>query len=302
MTRNVSRRTFLGTTGAVAAGASLAGFSPRMSPAAEKAECSTPSAAKLGWSVSCQAYTFRRFSFYEMLDKLDELGVLHAEPGYFLPLDKDQPGLTTSQALSPVLRKQMRDRMALHGVTMPTHYANLGTNRQANVRMFEFAKEMGVDTIVSEPPLEAFDMVEELCDEYEINLAIHNHPKSPTSRFWSPDAVLAACQGRGKRIGACCDTGHWLRSGLDVMECLRKMKGRVNSFHLKDVGVSGKPDARDVPLGQGLADYRAVLTELSRQGFRGVMAIEYEHDSPKLMKEVGECLAFVEKTCKQLVG
>ena len=50
------------------------------------------------------------------------------------------------------------------------------------------------------------------------------------------------------------------------------------------------------------ANYTAVLEELHRQGFKGVMSIEYEHDSPKLMDDVAECLAFVEKTAKAIGG
>ena len=73
-------------------------------------------------------------------------------------------------------------------------------------------------------------------------------------------------------------------------------------MHLKDVGEWGKPAARDVPLGTGLADYAAVLAELKRQGFRGVMSLEYEHDSPQLMEEAAACLAFVKKTAEALAG
>ena len=131
---------------------------------------------------------------------------------------------------------------------------------------------------------------------------MHNHPKSPKSKYWRPENVLAVCQGRGKRIGACCDTGHWVRSGLKPVECLKKMEGRVITFHLKDVAEWGKPAARDVPLGTGKANYAAVLKELHRQGFQGIMPIEYEHDSPKLIDELAECLAFVEKTAKSLAG
>ena len=112
--------------------------------------------------------------------------------------------------------------------------------------------------------------------------------------------MAAVCKGRSKRIGGCCDTGHWVRSGLKPVECLKKMEGRIVTFHLKDVGEWGKPEARDVPLGQGKADYAAVLKELKRQKFQGVMTIEYEHESPQLMEDVAQCLAFVEKTSAQL--
>ena len=40
----------------------------------------------------------------------------------------------------------------------------------------DFAHEMGVRTLVAEPPAEAFDVIEKLCEEYQINLAVHNHP------------------------------------------------------------------------------------------------------------------------------
>ena len=79
------------------------------------------------------------------------------------------------------------------------------------------------------------------------------------------------------------------------------MKGRIITMHLKDVVEVGNPKARDVPLGKGKANYTAVLTELHRQGFRGVLGIEYEHDSPKLMADVAECLTFVETTAAKLL-
>ena len=155
---------------------------------------------------------------------------------------------------------------------------------------------MQVETIVAEPPAEAFPAIDKLCEEFQINLAVHNHPKSPQSKYWQPEHVLKVCEGRSRRIGGCCDTGHWVRSGLDPVECLKKMAGRIISMHLKDVIEWGNPGARDVPLGQGKANYAAVLQELRRQTFKGVMTIEYEHESPQLMDDVAQCVAFVEKT------
>jgi sugar phosphate isomerase/epimerase len=185
---------------------------------------------------------------------------------------------------------------------MSAFYGDLGADQARARKIFEFCKELGTGTVVAEPPAAALDMIERLCDEYRIDLAIHNHPKSPKSMYWSPEKVLAACQGRGKRIGACCDTGHWVRSGLDPVESLRKLQGRVLGFHLKDVAEKGKPEARDVPLGEGQANYAAVLRELKRQNYRGVMTIEYEHDSPELMTDVAKCVAFVEKMAQSLAG
>jgi L-ribulose-5-phosphate 3-epimerase len=300
MTRTVDRRTFLQATGALAAGTALWGLWPRSAAALGEVKLSTPSAEKIGWAVGIQAYTFRGISFYEALDKIAALGARHVEPGFFLKLDSKRPDLTTSESLSPELRLEMKRRMADQGISMPSYYAGLNTDKDAAVKAFEFAKEMGSTTIVAEPPVEAFDMIEKLCDEFKINLAIHNHPKAPNYTNWDPANVAAACKGRGKRIGACCDTGHWVRSGLNPVDCLKIMEGRIISFHLKDVAESGKPEARDVPLGQGKADYVNVLKELKRQKYQGVMTVEYEHESPQLVEDVAQCLAFVEKTAAQL--
>ncbi len=302
MKTTLNRRNFLQVAGmsmtaAVAArGTSLAAADT----APEK--LSTPSAEKLGWPVSIAMYTFRSVSFYEALDKVAALGVRNVEPAFFLRLDGKRPKLQTGESLPAALRKEMKQRMTDHGIAMHSYYANVTDDADAARRVFEFTKEMGARTIVAEPPAAAFDMVEKLCDEYRINLAVHNHPKSPTSHYWNPDTVLSVCQGRGKRIGACCDTGHWIRSGLNVLDCIKKMQGRIIEMHLKDVAQSGQPAARDVPLGQGLADYAKVLQELRRQKFQGIMTVEYEHQSPQLMDDVAQCLAFVEKTSRDLTS
>jgi len=300
MHTTIDRRGFLKTTGTAAAGLATSAITAPTLLASEACPLD-----KLGWQFAAQLYTFRRFSFYEALEMIDKLGVKYLEPCFFLRLDKNRPQLKTNADLSAEVREELKQRLAKRGMHMINYYARLGADERAARLTFEFAKEMGVQSIVSEPPAEAFDLLEKLCDEYEINLAIHNHPKRPDKpgyKNWKPENVLALCEGRSKRVGACCDTGHWVRSGLKPVDCLKVMKGRIISIHLKDVGQWGKPAARDVPLGTGLADYAAVLSELKRQGFRGVMSLEYEHDSPQLMEDVASCLGFVKKTARTLGG
>lgn len=296
----LSRRSFFGKSAHLVGGvivAQMPAFASTKTVAGEES-----AAEKLGWRLACQLYTFRRFSFYEAIEKIARLGIKRLEPAFFLRLAPDRPNLTTSEALSPELRTEMRNRMSALGLSMPNYYANLTTDREQARTVYQFAKEMGVETIVSEPPPEAFPMLDELCNEFGINLAVHNHPASPTSRYWHPEKVLAVCEGRSRRIGACCDTGHWVRSGLKPVECLRMMKGRIITLHLKDVAEMGKPEARDVILGTGVADYEAVLREIQAQGFKGVMTIEYEHDSAELENDVAACVAFVEKVAGKLLA
>lgn len=292
--RQLSRREFFAKTAVLGAGAALAVNVTARAAEAKKVKVSTPTAQRIGWDLAVQLYTFRDRSFYEALDVLLELGIRNVEPAFFLPLSKEQSDLKTGESLSPAQRREMKARLDDRGMEMPNYYAPVDGNTANFAKIFDFAKEMGVKTIVAEPPAEVFDELEKLCDKHKIDLAIHNHPKSPDSKYWTPDNVLAVCKGRGKRIGACPDTGHYVRSGLDPVECLRKLKGRIITMHLKDVMESGKPEARDVPLGTGKAKYTEVLTEVRAQEFRGVMTVEYEYLSPQLADDVDKCVKFVE--------
>ncbi|MBN2137549.1 MAG: sugar phosphate isomerase/epimerase [Sedimentisphaerales bacterium] len=291
-----SRREFLSRSAALGTALALASaLKTRAAGAKEqKLTLSTPNAEKIGWNLACQLYTFRDRSFYEAMDVIAKIGIRHVEPCFFLPLSKEQPDLKTSELLSLQDRRTFKKKMADRGIRMTNYYAPIDGNKADFEKIFDFAKEMGVKNIIAEPPAEVFDELEELCNKYKINLAIHNHPKSPDSKYASPDSVFEVIKGRGKRIGACADTGHWVRSGLDPVECLKKLKDRIICLHLKDVAEIGKPQARDVPLGTGKADYNAVLNELYAQKYRGIMSVEYEHLSPQLVEDVAQCVKFVE--------
>ena len=93
--------------------------------------------------------------------------------------------------------------------------------------------------------------------------------------------MLKVCKGRSKRIGACADTGHWARSGMKPIECIKKLAGRIISFHFKDLnqmgmGTHDKP-THDVPWGTGVCDVKGMLMEIRRQKLKAVFSIEYEY-------------------------
>jgi sugar phosphate isomerase/epimerase len=111
---------------------------------------------------------------------------------------------------------------------------------------------------------------------------------------------MKACEGRSPRIGGCPDTGHWVRSGLDTLESLKEYQKRIITVHLKDAAESGKRDSRDVPLSTGKANYAALLNQFYVWRWRGVMTVEYEHQSPQLIQEVTQCVQFVENFATQV--
>jgi len=228
------------------------------------------------------------------LDVIAGLGIRRVEPAFFLPLSKEQPDLKTSEALSAEQRREMKKRITDRGMEMASYYAPLDADTTTFRKVFDFAKEMGVETLVAEPPAQVFETLDGLCLEYKINLAIHNHAEAAGSKYWKPENVLKVCEGSSKLIGGCPDTGHYVRTGLDPSECLKKLQGHIITVHLKDVAESGKVEARDVPLGEGKANYKQVLQTLRALKFRGLATIEYEHLSPQLAEDVGKCVKFVE--------
>ena len=150
---------------------------------------------------------------------------------------------------------------------------------------------------LAEPAPASMDLIEKLADEYEIALAIHNHPK-PSSVYWDPAKVVEVTKGRSKRMGACCDTGHWVRSGLAPVECLKKLEGRIIGMHLKDITEFGVVNAPDVPWGTGKGQIAAILAEVRRQKAKPVFAIEYERHGDT-MPDLRQSIAFYEKTAQE---
>ena len=237
-------------------------------------------------------------TFFDMLEKVKQLGLDHIEGFNWQRLSKQNPNIRTNSTMSASLQSEMRKRMADAGIKMDLCYIQKLNEESDAKKTFEWAKGMGVKTFVAEPPVEAYDMVEKLCDEYQINLAIHNHP-APSPNF-DPATVAKACKGRGKRIGACGDTGHWVRSGFDPVEACKKLQGLLLSFHLKDVDRFGDLKAECVPWGTGEGRVADILEEMRRQKFSGYFSIEYEPYRPENFDKIAQCAAFFKKTRAKL--
>lgn len=251
------------------------------------------------WQLGPQAYSFKEFTFYEAIDKAEQLGLHYIEAYSGQKVSKDRMDVKTNPGMSAEVRAEVKQRLKEADVKLINYGVVKLKNDEAQCReIFDFAKDMGIETIVSEPPEDAFELIDKLCNEYNIKVAIHNHPKP--SHYWNPDTVLKVCEGRSKMIGACADTGHWMRSGINPVEAIKKLEGRIVSLHLKDLNEFGVRKAHDVPWGTGKADIKAILTELDRQGFEGSFSIEYEHNWKNSVPEIQECVDYFRKTAAEL--
>jgi sugar phosphate isomerase/epimerase len=252
-----------------------------------------------GWQLGIQLWTFNKYTFYEAIEKTASLGVtwIEAFPGQVL--SKDNPDVKFDHEMAASFRKKVLSDLAQKGLRLVNYgVVGLPNDEVACRKVFDFAKEMGIETIVSEPPDEAWDLIDRLCQEYKINVAIHNHPQP--SHYWNPDKVLEVSNGRSKYIGACADVGHWMRSGVKPLEALKKLEGRLISFHFGDLDKFGDKDAHDVPWGAGVGGLDAILVELQRQKFRGVFSVEYEYNWEASVPEVKQSIEFFNWVVKDL--
>ncbi|MGI6460409.1 MAG: sugar phosphate isomerase/epimerase family protein [Candidatus Hydrogenedentales bacterium] len=267
---------------------------------APAAAAGSPNAEKLGWHLGCQAYSFNRFTFFEAVDKNQSLGLRYIEAYPGQKFSPEKPDAVFDHNMSEELRQEALAKLKACDVKLVNYgVVGLSADEAESRKVFEFAKAMGIRTICSEPEVEALDTVEKLADEYGINVALHNHPTP--SKYWNPDTVLAAVEGRSKRLGACADTGHWARSGVNPIEALKKLEGRIISFHFKDLNEFGKREAHDVPWGTGICDVEGLLKEIKRQGLKDVVfSIEYEHNWDNSVPEIAQCVAYFDKVAAEL--
>lgn len=287
MRNPVDRRGFLKAMGA--AGASIGWSGATVADLlAEEASSDASFAASRDWCLGCAAFTFHPFSFYETLDFVEKLGLQRIEAFSWQPLSKENLSCQSNHDMPAADRAEARKRLADKGIRLVSCYYGLPAASDFR-KMFDWAKEMGIGCIVTEPPFDVYDSLDALCQEYQIDLAIHNHAKP--SAYWHPDIVAEHLQGHSRRLGACCDTGHWVRSGLDPVKMMKRLEGRILAFHLKDIAVAGVVEAPCVPFGKGKGDIVGILDEARRQKYRGSFFIEYEPYSPETYARIGECIA-----------
>lgn len=260
-----------------------------------RAEVKIPDDCKQGgFAIGCQAYTFSHFSVFEAIEKTAEAGGKVIE---FYPdqkLSKEEPTVKWNHNASAETIAKVKAKLAEHKITA-VNYGVVGIPKdEAGARkIFEFAKTMGLRAVTTEST-DAIDTIEKMVKEYDIMVGFHDHPRRPKDanyRMWDPNYILEVVKDRDARIGSCADTGHWVRSNLKPVDCLKILKGRIISSHLKDLDKMG--DGHDVPYGTGVSDVKAILDELKSQGFQGNISIEYEYHWDNSLPEVKQCIDFV---------
>jgi sugar phosphate isomerase/epimerase len=273
---SISRRDLLKTGALAAAAIPSVNFG---APAALTAEEADP---WMGLKIGVATYTMRELPIEEAIKAVQRVGLKYVS----IKNVKNHIDLSHT----PEERKQ-RAKMFRDAGLVPLSVGNVGMkNDEADVRRaFEYARDIGVTTMVCAPPKDAVPLLDKFVKEFDIKLAIHNHGPED-KQFPSPYDVMKAVENHDKRIGLCIDVGHTARAGVDPAEAILKCRERLYDLHMKDISALGD---RNTPIecGRGILNSRSILAALLKIKYQGLAGFEYEKDAkdpvPGLAESVG---------------
>ena len=264
-------------------GSSSSAGTDSASASADSSSANTSKGSTSGFTLGVQMWTFRMFTFTEALDKVDSAGIKNIEAFWGQKLGGNMPG-EFGIDMNAGTRSKLKDLLKQKGISIVAMGVIQPKDKGEWIKACELAKDFGLHYITCEPIKTQWDMADSLAGVYNIKLAIHDHPKP--NAYWEPDSVIAAMKGH-KNIGDCADVGHWARNGLNPVDCLKKLEGHVYGVHLKDIVKFDDPKAADTVVSKGVIDWPAVLAELKRQNFNGMLSIEHEsnwyHSTPDVI-------------------
>jgi inosose dehydratase len=236
-----------------------------------------------GLKIGVATYTMRELPIEEAIKAVKRVGLK------YISIKNVKNHIDLSHTTEE--RKQ-RAQMFRDAGLVPLSVGNVAMRTgEADIRKaFEYARDIGVPTIVCAPSQDAIPILDKMVKEFDIRLAIHNHGPEDKGYFPSPYDVWQAVEKYDKRIGLCIDVGHTARAGVDPAESILKCQERLYDVHMKDIHALGN---KNTPIegGRGILNLTAILAALLKINFQGLVGFEYEKDSkdpvPGLAESVG---------------
>jgi sugar phosphate isomerase/epimerase len=248
----MTRRTFTGTI------ASIVASSGAVITAAPKL------------NVGIGTYTYHSLSMDDMIVQLKRLQIREIEMsrGEFMLFSK------------PAAEKfeSAKSKFDKAGIKCVSYYTATIKDDHDLDNAVRFAKLLGSKNITGDATGDILKRIDERLTSEDLTFGIHNHYFKQKFAYESPEDVLAALAGRSKTMGASLDIGHIASCGHNTVDAVRKLAPHLKMVHLKDVQASG--GEVNVLLGKGIAKIPEVMKELRKVNYRGLVAIEYEHEGP----------------------
>ena len=294
----LSRRTFIGTTAALAASAML----PNRAPAAS---VDGPNANFNGVQIGIITYSYRSLpgTAEDLLGYITKCGISSVElmggpAEQFAGAPKGKKDLldwrlSASMDKFVALRKMFNDAgVNIHIVK----FGDIGSDGMPDGQIeyyFNVAKALGARGITRELSESAAERLGPIADKHEIMIGFHNHTQLTPTTYDGP--ILS----HGKYLGINLDIGHYVAgTNYSPIPLIEKHCDRILSLHIKDRKVN---NGSNMPFGQGDTPVALVLQYMKRNKLTFPADIELEYRIPQdsdAVQEVTKCVEF----CKQALA
>jgi type 1 glutamine amidotransferase len=192
----------------------------------------TSVAGLLGWKTALPAGASRNATFMEAAATADSLGLAFIE-GFSDQKVSAQFPKNLDYHLSTDEVGAVKNRLAELKLKMPAYrVTTLGPDENGR-KTFEFAKSLGVETIVADPEPASLAAIGKLANEFAINVATSAR---------DPKTLATTLQNLDPRIGASVDLGVWAKQSVKAAAGLELLKDRLLVVNL-DSSAANEADA-----------------------------------------------------------
>ena len=210
----------------------------------------------LGWRVGIYTNVFPELTFSESATHADALGLgsLGGDSDQRVSPQIDQNLDFNLSADGIAFVKQRLNSLALKMTTY--RVAGIPDDQESRKKLFAFAKELGIETIVTNAMPASLSQLDELAGESGVNVAIESSD--------DPKELINSIQELSPRIGISADLAQWMEHGVRPADGLTTVKDRLMVAELSDRSSLGN-NSHDVRLGTGVADLQKFLYEVAEQ-------------------------------------
>jgi len=244
-----------------------------------------------GLKVGLASYSFRKLPLDACIKGTQRVAL------HYVSIKEFHLPLNSSQDQRKAVAQKFRDA----GITPISCGVITLKNDETSARnAFEYARDIGVPTIVCDPAPEALPLLDRLVKQYDVRLAIHNHGPE-AKHFKSPYDAWKAVQEFDARIGLCIDVGHCARAGADPAEAIRAGKARLYDLHFKDISDrKGKNAGAEVEVGRGVLDAPGMLRAMLEINYAGHVGFEHEKDPQDPIPGVAASAGYTKGVLKEM--
>lgn len=199
----------------------------------------------MGWQVGIFTSDFPTLTFAQAATLDDALGLASI-------------GGSSDQKVSPEIDQNLDFNLSADGITfvkqrlhelalkMPTYrVANIPADEASREKLFAFAKELGVQTIVTDAMPSSLSELDTIAGRDDVNVAIESTD--------SPKDLMNSIHGLSPHFGVSVNLAGWMGHGVRPVDGLAEVKDRLMVVEVRDRSGFGE-EAHDVRLGTGAGE------------------------------------------------